>query len=759
MEAPPPREPLPVHILLDIVARSDDVATVAVRFAAVSKQLRRAILGTGFLRHLADRGFNPALLLGVSYAAYGGAGTVPPRPSPRLHFDANILQSSFKHMASRDGVVVLWQRPDDVRVCNTVTGRVDTLPPCIDDKHRFGNYGDMYPPALRAVVGDRNKFGNGGIYPPALLAVGRADRSFELLVMDKCLRCRIFSSKDDDGRGQWGDACFVRPPPDRDHWTMFAPDTDIAAAVIGRTVHWVCYPDPSWMPGNPLPGKFVLAVHADAAVATAIELPEGYVRTTGSSTQLLAVTADGRLSLVVAEPEVVSTWTLLPKGWSRQVVISRQRINEQVVAPGVDASRPVWFQFEQGFGEVSGTVLLWMDKVGLVQLNVRTKKVVLLRRYVEGKTNGVNRACLHEMNLYAYQPLSSRDGLLVLLGPESRREELHVCNSFTGVITTLPSMDVGPDNWENAIYYYPAILDVGRAGRDFEVLAMDQCLRTRIFSSSGGVGKWGAIRVAKAPPEYKSCGGIKQLVLHNSPAVVGRTVHWICHAKVGPAIEEEEMFVLALHADDAAQATAIEMPPGYPYIESTDMQTCTVQIAAVDGKLSVVMAESEVVSVSTRSPEGWIRQAVFRKREISRQVNGTRGFREVRFEGFGERSGTVLFWMDTVGLVRLSLDARKAVVVREYIELMDLQYAVTASSSRANTSTSNSPYLPYVVSHVQWGCPTLTGIPTERWAVKIGAAVEDKRSSSFPEYKASLVSSAKLLSMQEHIKIHKKIAQ
>lgn len=188
MEAPPrdAAEHLPINLLLKIAACSFDVATVAVRFAATSKHLRRAILGTGFLRHLADRAeshgdFDPALLLGVSYATYASSNLV--QPSPHLRFDAGVLRA-FRTVSARDGPLVLWRNPE-VRVCNTLTGRVDALP-CIDDDAR------------------RN-FGNGGIYPPALLAVGGAGTAFELLDMNTCLRCRTFSS----GSGEWGDLCFV----------------------------------------------------------------------------------------------------------------------------------------------------------------------------------------------------------------------------------------------------------------------------------------------------------------------------------------------------------------------------------------------------------------------------------------------------------------------------------------------------------------------------------------------------------------------
>ncbi|KAK3149176.1 hypothetical protein QOZ80_3AG0213950 [Eleusine coracana subsp. coracana] len=241
-----------------------------------------------------------------------------------------------------------------------------------------------------------------------------------------------------------------------------------------------------------------------------------------------------------------------------------------------------------------------------------------------------------------FQPVSSRDGLLVLRGLElESRRDLCIYNTFTGRITALPHMDIDGGKWNSDGDYSPALIDVGESGRSFEVLAMDMRLRTQIFSSVDG--KWGAIREAEAPPCYETWARIKELVFHNSPAFIGRTVHWICYGQRGPGYVMD-MFILAVRADDATQvATPIEMPPCCPYIDSTDMKTCTVQIAAIDGKLGVVVAETDVISVSTySSPEGWTRKAAICKRWISDQVCDEMVVRAVRFEGFGERSGTVL---------------------------------------------------------------------------------------------------------------------
>ena len=65
----PPREPLPVDLLLEIVVCTD--AITVVRCAATCRILRRAIVDPAFRRPLAllsatdGRGFDPSLLLGV----------------------------------------------------------------------------------------------------------------------------------------------------------------------------------------------------------------------------------------------------------------------------------------------------------------------------------------------------------------------------------------------------------------------------------------------------------------------------------------------------------------------------------------------------------------------------------------------------------------------------------------------------------------------------------------------------------------------
>jgi hypothetical protein len=91
MEVEEPRQPptLPMDLLLEIIARSNDVTTV-VRCAAGCKPLRRAMLDPGFLDRLrrhakANGGFDPSLLTGCLQRC-------PPAltPSSSSHPDASV---------------------------------------------------------------------------------------------------------------------------------------------------------------------------------------------------------------------------------------------------------------------------------------------------------------------------------------------------------------------------------------------------------------------------------------------------------------------------------------------------------------------------------------------------------------------------------------------------------------------------------------------------------------------------------------------
>ena len=283
--APSRESSLVLDLLLEIVARSD--VTTLVRCAATSRILRRAILDPAFRRRLLadDDGFafDPALLLGVSYREHDDNRDVTTQrvvhsPAPtklRARLDADSLRAPFKPVASGDGLLVLRRinghRLSDkveLRACDPFTGRVTSLPPTI------------LPNACLHVV----------------LSVDHtaAGRSFELLVADRNLRHRTFSSKN----RQWSDIREVSVPQ---HHHQNQQCDSCCSTVVGRTVYWPC------RIGAAHKWNQILALDVDAGEATTMELPPGCF----SRNRLLLAGVHGRLCVLVEEESrVIAMWAL-----------------------------------------------------------------------------------------------------------------------------------------------------------------------------------------------------------------------------------------------------------------------------------------------------------------------------------------------------------------------------------------------------------------------------------------------------------------
>ncbi|CAN6309123.1 unnamed protein product [Urochloa humidicola] len=58
----------------------------------------------------------------------------------------------------------------------------------------------------------------------------------------------------------------------------------------------------------------------------------------------------------------------------------------------------------------------------------------------------------------------------------------------------------------------------------------------------------------------------------------------------------------------------------------------------------------------------WTRQVVIRRQDIGREAVEGPSF-SLRFMGFGERTGAVILQMDGIGLVRLDLGSKEAIVL------------------------------------------------------------------------------------------------
>jgi hypothetical protein len=286
--------------------------------------LRHAILAAAFRRNLAAdaTGFDPALLLGVSYReinypTYARIQRVIQTPTQTqlcAHLDADCLRSPFKPVTSRDGLLVVRRHPYydvELHTCNTFTGQVTHLPSTV------------FPNVRLHVV----------------LSVGDAGRSFELLVADMNVRSyQTFSSKEN----KWSDIRQVRrlvPHPNQ-HCDFYC------SAVIGRTVYWPCRVNymQDW--------DKILALDADAGDATVMELPPGC-----SSNRLLLAQVRGQLCVLVQEESRrIAMWTLASSvagtwSWSRQVVITNMEIERQA---GLGTSMYLLGRF----GERSGVLIL-----------------------------------------------------------------------------------------------------------------------------------------------------------------------------------------------------------------------------------------------------------------------------------------------------------------------------------------------------------------------------------------------------------------
>uniref|UniRef100_A0ACD5X4V4 Uncharacterized protein n=1 Tax=Avena sativa TaxID=4498 RepID=A0ACD5X4V4_AVESA len=358
------REHLPMDVLLEIIARCD--VTTIVRCATATRFLRRAILDPAFRRRLAlqaaaaaaggGAGFDPALLFGVSYLSFGArlvpAHHIVPTPSSiKLHasLQTKTLRHSFQPVASRDRLLLLRRHGDypyppnvELKVCDTTTGVVNTLPAT----------------ALS--------------YAHAFLSVSDADGSYELLVTDKHFRFQTYSSK----RGQW-DA--VR---EASSFTVHTHRVDASAArVIGRTVYWLCRVNPG---GECWDGLLALDADAAEAMTMTMDIPPvlSGLMPCKRDKQLLLASVSGRLSMLVAGTCGIWMWTSPPgwsphhlaETWSWQLVIAA----EEVVRPMMgQVSSPLSFTLE-GFGERSGTVIVRVDRRGLLRLDLGTKLVTWL---------------------------------------------------------------------------------------------------------------------------------------------------------------------------------------------------------------------------------------------------------------------------------------------------------------------------------------------------------------------------------------------
>ncbi|TVU29550.1 hypothetical protein EJB05_21120 [Eragrostis curvula] len=215
--------PLPVDVLLQILARSDP--STVVRSCATCKLLRRRVTDPAFLCRL-GRGSADQFLLALIYHRHVAfrfpwkKGSRPPVFAPSRSFaggqpnavPANMksqLDGPYNPVASRGGLLVLQSEEGPSRlicVCNPVAGRRHVLPP----NKLFGD-------DLHVVMPEDH---------------GGHDMPFKLLVADMLLRTQTYSSE----AGAWG-----RVTSTRNGMTVFPSYQQVQASqvVLGGVAHWL----------------------------------------------------------------------------------------------------------------------------------------------------------------------------------------------------------------------------------------------------------------------------------------------------------------------------------------------------------------------------------------------------------------------------------------------------------------------------------------------------------------------------------------
>ncbi|CAM0876529.1 unnamed protein product [Alopecurus aequalis] len=144
---------------------------------------------------------------------------------------------------------------------------------------------------------------------------------------------------------------------------------------------------------------WILAMNADAATGTIIELPPAIVMARNKESQTLLATVCGFLSLLVVESGGISMWTMTPASaqqsttkWSRQLVINKVEIEKVVELVDYTLTEFVL----EVFGERSGTIIVRVGSGNLLRLDLGTK---IVKRLNNQEYASVNYLFLHETDL------------------------------------------------------------------------------------------------------------------------------------------------------------------------------------------------------------------------------------------------------------------------------------------------------------------------------------------------------------------------
>ncbi|KAK3158282.1 hypothetical protein QOZ80_2AG0135110 [Eleusine coracana subsp. coracana] len=356
METSSPLPPLPLDIVLEILARSD--ASTIARCGATCKLLRHHVTDPAFLRRL-DLGSGDHFLLGLLYHRRFAFPWTETTRFPPLFTSATLsvsvvanvtteMDGPYDPVASSGGLIVPRREDEASRlcVCDPAAGRRYVLPP------------KKIPDRLHVIMPE--------------------DQGFKLLVADHHLETQTYSSK----AGAWGRVTET-PAGVPGAYQQVQP----SHVVLGGVAHWLYHQRLS-------PIYSVLALDVATGQAAWIATPQDcHRRRTVTSTVekpkevLLVSSPDGKLALLVWErPIAVTMWTMATdddddagsesagRSWARRVVIKWatifRSVNPWSNSPlGCQQIAFAWF------AEGSGTVVLHMSKVGIVLLNLRTLEV------------------------------------------------------------------------------------------------------------------------------------------------------------------------------------------------------------------------------------------------------------------------------------------------------------------------------------------------------------------------------------------------
>uniref|UniRef100_N1R0U7 DUF7595 domain-containing protein n=1 Tax=Aegilops tauschii TaxID=37682 RepID=N1R0U7_AEGTA len=233
---------------------------------------------------------------------------------------------------------------------------------------------------------------------------------------------------------------------------------------------------------------------------------------------------------------------------------------------------------------------------------------------------------------------ASRIDRRAILDPAFVRR-LALRNTVTGRIAHLPPTSVRDD--------YHAFLSSGdgNAGSSYELLVADNYMKFQIFSSKNFFdGQWGAVREAPLPEQRPP-----RLRASSRPAVViGRTVYWLCPANFWEREGSHGIVACALDVD-AAEETAIQLPPGCLFRMMLPKKDKHLLLASVRGLLSLLVVETYGLSMWTLTPASspehpptWSRQLLVGRADLQKPVGLVSSPLPFALDGFGERSGAVI---------------------------------------------------------------------------------------------------------------------